>query len=318
MNGLPGQAKCHSAAAYLATPCFWIVNSAGVVPASDTGTWAEAAADVEWAHTAAPGANIVFVQAPDQPTAAQMDTAIQTAINKGASVVSMSWVNYAMTTAEAATWDQLPAAFVSGQGDEGYPDTPLPPGDSNVLSVGGTNITAGGEPAWVDSSGGPTGSSVDVNPPNPPVITPTVPVPGYQVGWIPSGSTVRWDNDVALNAAGENSKGTPIGYSVITKVTNNLGVPLPGLHWVHFYGVSAGIPMWAGILAAIDQDRVSYGKTLLEDSGAVSAMYLAAEWPNLTSHKIGPSFFSDVTTGCSYAYKAPSQGAPVPPWLGAL
>ena len=106
--------------------------------ARSPSTDGEYAMDIEWAHVAAPGANIVMVQGQGThrfggqwfATVPELDQAIQTAEKSGASVVSMSFGSTAMTAVQAATWDQADVALVSGEGDDGYPDTEYPPADT--------------------------------------------------------------------------------------------------------------------------------------------------------------------------------------------
>lgn len=299
MLGLNGTSCTPSA--YGAEPCFKVVNAGGGVPnpskgnAKNPSTDGEYAMDIEWAHVAAPGANIIMVQGQAThrsqgqwfATTAELDKAIKRAETSGASVVSMSFGSVAMTAAEAATWDQAGVALVSGEGDDGYPDTEYPPADPSVLSVGGTNITPSGEQAWVDTGGGPT----------------TLPRPGYQVGW--TSDTVRDVNDVAYNAAGQNST-RPLYYSVAVQFSAT-----GTMQWIQEGGVSAGIPQWAGIIADTDQYRSTRGKSILAGSGLMSGLYLAAsDTGRLPPGQIDQAYFKDITTGCAYAYNRNAPPAP--------
>ncbi len=293
MLGLSGS-SC-SPSAYGAEPCFSVVNYGGTAPVAATGAEdQESAMDIEWAHVAAPGANITFVQAQESgvltngtpyATPTDVDNAISLAATSGASVVSMSFADTGIKPALATSWDGDNVAFVSGEGDDGFPETSFPAADANVLSVGGTNITPTGEDAWVDTGGG---------------ITAKVARPGYQLGW--TDTPDRTVNDVAYNAAGEASGKKPTYYSVVLEQP---GVPMG---WIQEGGVSAGIPQWAGIIADADQVRVSDGKSILARSGVMAGLYLAAsDGGRLPEGEIDPAYFNDITTGCAYAHAKPPK-----------
>jgi subtilase family serine protease len=296
MDGLAG-GTC-TLATYGGTPCFQILNVGGTVPnPGDKADYQESAMDIEWAHAAAPGANIIAVQAQAPtlyngsyyPTNAGLDAAIQAGVTAGATVVSMSWGAGSMTDADAATWDGLNVGFVSGEGDNGFPDTTYPPRDPNVLSVGGTNLTPTAEPDWIYSGGGVT----------------TLSRPGYQLNWV--NSSDREVNDVAYNAAGDFADGSPAFYSVAIQYNTTHGI-----QWIQEGGVSAGIPQWAGIVADTDQVRVSRGISILARSGLMSGLYLAAGDNEQRTDVVNPAYFNDISTGCAYKYAAP-PARPVPP-----
>lgn len=272
MLGLNSQA-CTVPQAKGSEPCFEVVNAAGTTPAqAPFALTQEAALDVEWAHVTAPGANIIFVQAASGQAAAML-SAIDTAVSLGSTVVSMSWDNAGMTSAVDTHFEVSSAGFVSGEGDDGFPETDYPAASTYVLSVGGTNLTAdGSESAW-DASGGGYNN--------------TESRPGYQLGW--TDVTQRSVNDVSYNAT---------HYPIYDFVPPYAGP------WQTVNGVSAGIPQWAGLVADADQIRVSVGNTVLASSGLPSAMYFAAGHNETQSDVINPAYFRDITTGCAYAYDA--------------
>ncbi len=283
MLGLDG--KACSPSAYRAEPCFQVVNAGGKPPpAADDAAKREYSLDIEWAHVAAPGANIVMVQAQG-PTTNDLTEAIQAAVSAGASVVSMSFSAPGMNKAFASIWDGSSVAFVSGEGDRGYPEATYPAADANVLAVGGTNITASGEEAWVDDGGGPT----------------RVPRPDYQAPWTGETTTIREVNDVAYNAGGDL-------YAVAVPSSET-----PPVEWITDGGVSAGIPQWAGIIADADQLRFSLGKSILARDGVMGGLYLAAsDSGKLPQGEIDKTYFKDITTGCAYAYTAPPDEPKAP------
>jgi subtilase family serine protease len=199
-------------------------------------------------------------------------------VHAGATVVSMSFSDSGITPPRAKAWDQLPAAFVSGEGDNGYPKAVYPAADPAVLSVGGTVITKvhshDADTAWKWTGGGMTKEAR----------------PGYQINWTQS-TYWREVNDVAYDAV----------HLSIRNVT-----PLhAGLPWQLVWGVSLGTPQWAGLIADIDQVRVNNGKPILAGEGVMAGLYLAATDP--TPGKINPAYFTDVTKGCARPKSRASQ-----------
>jgi len=269
MKGL-GTATCNPAG-YEQEPCFRQVTSGGATGQPSKVEYEEIALDIEWAHVAAPGANITLVQEPASPTVHDADAAIQVAA-KLAPIVSMSWYKSGMTAADASSWDELDAAFISGEGDLGYPETTYPAADPNVLSVGGTDIVThpGQEWAWTDTGGGITTNAR----------------PGYQLNW--TSTTNREVNDVSYNA---------VRYPI------EMSAPRFPLEWYTVAGVSAGIPQWAGIIARADQVRATEDKPGLAGEGVMAGLYLAAG-QNEGSGKINPAYFHDITRGCAYGAAA--------------
>src|ERR1700674_5766116 len=70
--------------------CFRKVYGNGRKPVTNANWGIEIALDVEWAHAIAPQAKIVLVEASTN-SLADLLAAVDTAVNNGASVVSMSW-----------------------------------------------------------------------------------------------------------------------------------------------------------------------------------------------------------------------------------
>jgi subtilase family serine protease len=134
----------------------------------------ETSLDVEWAHSVAPGANIMLVQAASMNGQDLMNAVNWARYQPGVSVVSMSWGG--PESSADHQWDNIfttPAGhtgvtFVASSGDYGAWNNPQktqvgvewPAADPNVLSVGGTTLQIGyngsyaGESAWYDSGGG--------------------------------------------------------------------------------------------------------------------------------------------------------------------
>src|SRR5258706_1499888 len=73
-----------------ANACFKKIYATGVKPATDAGWALETSLDVEWAHAIAPQAKIYLVEAASN-SVADLLTAVDVAVQNGASVVSMSF-----------------------------------------------------------------------------------------------------------------------------------------------------------------------------------------------------------------------------------
>ena len=131
----------------LPTASLTIVNQSGQtsnLPSTDAGWSLEIAMDVEYAHAAAPGANIVLVEAASASINDLM-TAVQTAA-KMANVVSMSWGGdeFRGETAydTSAYFAKAGVTFVAASGDSaGSSGAEWPAASPYVLSVGGTSLT---------------------------------------------------------------------------------------------------------------------------------------------------------------------------------
>jgi subtilase family serine protease len=268
MNGLTTKTPCTVSTTIHTTPCFQVAYATGVKPPPmDQGTMGEASLDVQWAHVTAEGADILFVESAGD-TGAQLLVGVDKAVSMGATVVSMSWDQTGISSADNSHFDVSTAGFVSGSGDFGCPDSSgqvYPSGSADVLSVGGTALTITGtkstQTTWAKSGG--YANSEESR-------------PGYQLDW--SSDPDRTDNDVAYNA---------IDYPVVL-----------GGAWFIEAGVSAGIPQWAGLVADADQARAALGKSVLAASGLNAGIYLAAsDGGKLAAGKIDKAFFTDITTG---------------------
>ena len=259
-----------------------------------TGQSVETSLDVEWAHAVAPQANIVLLEASSaQYTSlsfSDLATAVGTARNlAGVSVISMSygysesWIYTTLGSGAEVAQDSLyttPAShtgvtFVASSGDDGStiyttsPTVSYPAASPNVLAVGGTNLTLSGstyagEAAWSDSGGGQSQYESE---------------PAYQNGLQHSGK--RQVPDVAFDA--NSATGVPIYDSY------DYG---SGTGWIKIGGTSLSAPCWAGLIATVDQLRVSQGLGTLD--GATQAL------PDLYSLRAAD--FHDVTSGYNSYY----------------
>jgi subtilase family serine protease len=169
--GLPKFPRCSTT---VKAACFQVMNQTGgtALPASGvpTGWDVEISLDVQAAHEICQNCKILLVEA-NSAGGANLGTAVNTAVAKGANVVSNSYGAYplgsgAITTGKGAYSHPGHAIVVAG-GDFGF--GPSYPADLNtVVAVGGTNLqvtssnTYGGETTW-NSGGvqGATGSGCD-------------------------------------------------------------------------------------------------------------------------------------------------------------
>jgi hypothetical protein len=241
------------------------------------GEWdVEESLDVEWAHAIAPMANIIVFEANSAETT-DLYTAIATAADTpGVSVVSMSFgssdlVDYVGGFDEPANDSTFttPAGhegvtFLGAAGDDGAPDLGYPAASPNVIAVGGTTLTIGtdgsylGETAW---SGGGGGTSVQES------------EPSYQSeDALISG--VRNAPDVSMDADPET------GVAVIDSYDSPGSILQVG-------GTSLATPMWAALIAIVDQGLALRGVSSL--NGATQTLPMLYALPS--------SDFHDITTG---------------------
>jgi hypothetical protein len=242
-------------------------------PRANSGWALEISLDVEWAHAIAPQANILLVEA-NSSYYSDLLQAVQTAVNQGASVVSMSWgggefsgeTSYDSTYFASLLKTHPNVTFVASSGDTGGV-VEWPAVSPYVLSVGGTNLQAdangvyGSESAWTDGGGGV--SAVESQ-------------PSFQTGIVTQSSTKRTTPDVAYNA--DPNSGVYIWDSY----------PYYGqAGWWEIGGTSAGAPQWSGLLALADQGRVdNSGKPLGQ-----------AQYAIYSDYKSNPGDFNDIATG---------------------
>ena len=267
MNGLTAATACTVSTTIHTTPCFQVAYATGQKPAPmSQRTMGEASLDAEWAHVTAEGADILFVEAKSD-SGPNLLVAVNKAVSMGATVVSMSWDQTGISSADDPDFDVSTAGFVSGSGDYGCPDNTgqiYPSGSPYVLSVGGTELTIDGttssQTTWYKSGG---------------YANTQEPRPSYQLNW--STNAYRVSNDVSYNA---------IDYPITL-----------GGAWYTEDGVSAGIPQWAGLVADADQARAALGKSVLAASGLPSGIYLAANSHESEPGVIDPAMFTDITTG---------------------
>ena len=252
-----------------APPSFTIINQNGAtspLPSGNTDWGVEISLDVEWAHSIAPAANLLLVEA-NSSSLSDLLKAVDTAASyPGVSVVSMSWGSSEFSS--ESSYDSnftTPAGhtgvtFVASSGDSGGV-VEWPAASPNVLSVGGTTLSLNSdntwksETAWSGSGGG---------------VSRYEPSPSYQSGM---GYSQRATPDVSYDA------NPNTGFDIYD--TYGYG----GVMGVG--GTSAGAPQWAALVAIADEMA---GHNLDGASQTLPAIYN-------TAHSAYSSNFHDITSG---------------------
>jgi subtilase family serine protease len=257
-------------------PSFQVVQPAGPVPAYDGSAdregWAgEATLDVEWAHTMAPGANILMVETPTSETEGiagfpDIVKALQWVVRtRAAQVISMSFgategtFQGGAATIRKLSAEVMPQARAAGisvlasSGDEGatdftldmkhlwkHPVTSWPASDPLVTAVGGTtlHVDAHGKRTAPDSAWGGTGAAGAGGG----GLSTAFGRPGFQNGVRSIVGTRRGVPDISMNASGASP--------VLTWQSFD-GAREPG--WQLTFGTSESTPLFAGVVALADQ-----------------------------------------------------------------
>jgi subtilase family serine protease len=261
-----------------------------------TGGWeTEAALDVEWAHAAAPGAQIVVVEANSQSLADLMSAVAMAASQPGVSVVSMSWgfaEGQTVFQRDEALYDSYlttpaghqPVTFVASTGDYGTADPEYPSFSPNVLAVGGTSLSLNTDGSYNSETGwGYYSSAAGRLVGSGGGASLYEPQPAYQLGVQATG--MRSTPDVSLVA--DPATGGWIADSY------NLPADNP---WEVAGGTSLSAPSWAGLIAVVNQGRLANGEAVLSSSGGVEAQAALYSLPQ--------SDFNAITSGTNGGYTA--------------
>lgn len=237
--------------------CFRKVYGGGRKPATNANWGVEIALDVEWAHAIAPQAKIVLVEATTN-SLADLLSAVDAAVNNGASVVSMSWTagEFSGETRLDNHFVTTGVTFLAASGDTGT-GVVYPAASPYVIGVGGTSLHVDGngnyltETAWSGSGGG---------------LSTIEHLPLYQalfgMSYDPRG--MRGAPDVSYNA----NPGT--GYSVY----DSFGFG-GGSGWFQVGGTSAGTPQWAALITIANSMRAAARKSQLSSTN--SSLYALAK-----------------------------------------
>ncbi|WP_316745584.1 hypothetical protein [Streptomyces sp. MK7] len=255
------------------TDCFDFqqVYADGTQPEVDTGWNEEAALDIEWAHSAAPHAKIVLVEAKD-PTMAALSLAEDAAAALHPAAVSNSWG--AGEFSEEAFYDGhcklTDSVCVQSTGDFGYPGS-YSATNPYALAIGGTTLRldADGntidETAWRSTGGG---------------LSYFEPRPAYQDGVQPS--PLRATPDVSFVA--DPATGVPV------YLTMTYGGASHSM-WFKVGGTSLSAPIWGAIIASADQLRATADKPHLASSGP------DGDTAHTDVYALGSSYLRDITAG---------------------
>ena len=268
MYGLPGSSKCTVIKG--PHPCFQKVYAQNKKPKYQADWAMESSLDIQWAHAAAPGADIVLVEAKDN-TSVNLFKAIDITAKHKAKVVSMSWGSYEFP--RESYYDKYfkrnNTVFVAASGDSGY-GASYPAIAPYVVSVGGTtlpldsngNLTAS-ESGWTYSGGG---------------LSDYISKPFFQNSFFNIILGNRHGNpDVSYNANSDT------GVSIYNS-NNYYGQ----FGWYEVGGTSAGAPQWAGIFALANQGRI---RALSGYSLTSSPVYNAATGANYANN------YNDIQSG---------------------
>ena len=263
----------------------------GLDPAGKGNSWAvETSLDVEWAHAVAPAANILLVEA-NSASFSDLMQAVDTARSAaGVSVVSMSWGGAEFSG--QSTYDShflTPVGhegvtFVASSGDYGAYASPssttmsvqYPAASPNVLGVGGTRLSLDSLGNYSSETGWGYGTSSNSSGGSGGGISKYTSQPSYQKGTVTQSTTARTVPDVAFLADPAS------GVAVVDSYDYGSTSP-----WVQVGGTSLAAPMWAGVIATVNQGRNSVGTPTLD--GPTQTL------PNI--YALSSSNFHDITTG---------------------
>ncbi len=277
------------------TPTFTVVSQTGGSPSGvsfDAGWAVEANLDVQNAHAMAPCANILLIAA-NSNSFDDLGVGVQYAYAH-ADLVSNSYGadEFSGETSFDSLYSGSPVPILFSSGDAGavteYPCTSIYTtcvGGTSLLTTAASFRTA--ESAWFNSGGGGTGGGCSSE----------VGEPSYQTSFTnPICGTARGVPDVAALAD---------PYTGVTLyVSSNVGYGSTGLYCC-FGGTSLAAPLTTGVLANVDNARVTAGKSKL-GPGLNTLLYQAARYsPTGISSQPAPygssyrSFYFDVYTGNS-------------------
>lgn len=242
-------------------------------PKTNSGWALEMSLDVEWAHSIAPGAKIILVEAANS-NLGNLLSAVDAAVGQGAQQVSMSWGGSEFSSESSYDYhfNSGTTSFFASSGDSGS-GVEYPAASPYVISVGGTTLDVDSsgnyvsESAWSGSGGGISAYELK---------------PIYQNNFQPyAGRSIP---DVSYN--GDPNTGVAVYDSV----------PYFGQSgWFEVGGTSAGAPQWAGISAIANSGNA---KLASSSFGTSSAFYGAASGAESNPPTLPyVANYHDITTG---------------------
>ena len=247
------------------------------------GDEVEVSLDIEMVASMAPGVSQIIVYMAPNPSP-WVDLLSRMANDNLAKQLSCSWMGGPPDPTCEAVFQQMAAqgqSFFTASGDSDAFTTSIDfPGDStNITVVGGTTLTTTGpggsyvsETVWnrgnVGSSGG---------------ISTYYPIPAYQLG---------------INMVANHGSTTMRNVPDVALTAENVYVRADGSD-LSVGGTSCATPLWAGFVALVNQQAVSFGKP-------------PVGFLNPTVYAIGTgtsysSGFHDITTGNNFSSSSPSN-----------
>lgn len=231
-----------------ATPCIQIEAASNA--SIDCGWNGEAALDLEWAHSIAPKASLLYVEAASSSNA-DLYAAVARARDEIMALhgqLSMSWG----TPAESTAMSTYRSTFTDGvvyfaaTGDTGG-QLGFPADFSNVIAVGGTELnwasdgTPAGETGWASSGGG--------------VSKVETPAPAYQQGIV---SDKSGRNTPDISAVSDAQPAVAVFISTPASQCSDHPAPdqyTPG--WTQLVGTSLATPLIAAMVNVTNHKRTS-------------------------------------------------------------
>jgi hypothetical protein len=262
--------KAFDAGFGLPDPAFQVVNL-GAAPGSAINTsWDhEIDLDVQWAHAAAPGASIALVEVADTNISTLIQGVVYAVNVLGADVVSMSWGTAGEFAGETALDASLPPTsptgkpvmYVASAGDLGF-GTGWPAASPQVLAVGGTSLASSAvgydtQRSHYDCSGMTASAGVTAQ---------------NETVWgspacaaSPCAGTGGGTSTLEPKPAWQAGLGSPGGRSIpdVSMLADpNTGVAIyTDGAWSAYQwgGTSLSAPLWAGLIALLNQQRHAAG-----------------------------------------------------------
>jgi len=258
----------------------------------------EESLDMEWVHSIAPGANLSLVEARSDG-GQDLLNAVGYAVNTlHANVVSMSWGGSEFLgekSFDTSFPNNSGVMFVAAAGDSGS-GAEWPSISANVLSVGGTSLsstaTGDGTSTHTSCAGTGTGSNSSLETAwsgSGGGISAFESIPGYQNSY--RGPVY---GAASISALTGGKRATP---DVAAVADPNTGVAVYDTAgygyggqtgWFQVGGTSLATPVWAALLAVVDQQRASAGAPDLS---------LGANDGTSPIYSIAPRAFIDITSG---------------------
>ncbi len=222
-------------------------------PPGDTGWGLEISLDIQQAHSLAPAAKVILVEA-NSNSFDDLLAAVDVAVANGATQVSMSWSGGDFSGEQSYDFHfNVPGVtFMSSTGDSGH-GVGYPAASPHVVAVGGTTLVLstarplanpratdyGTETAWGGSGGG---------------ISSFEPGQSYQNGIF----------------AGCGSSGHRCVPDISSDANPGTGVPVYDTYgysqWIQVGGTSLSSPDWSAVFAVANSSRLAVGKTTLQQA----------------------------------------------------